>query len=310
MGGEPLRGPVEPPQTTALLPAYVGRFAPSPTGSLHLGSLVAAVGSFLDARHRGGRWLVRMEDLDTTRVVPGSDSEILRTLESFGLLWDGEVEYQSRHTERYVKSLEILDAYGLTFQCSCSRRELSITGDTGYPGTCRQGPTRPGPTTTRFQVPDVRVSFDDRAQGQREFDLRALGDVVIRRRDGVFAYQLAVVVDDACQAVTDVVRGCDLLESTAWQIALQRALRIPAVSYLHLPLIVAGTSEKLSKTRRSLALDPEMASTQLAAALKALQHSPPAELEHASPRTLLEWARRAWDPKCLQNVSVVTDATR
>src|SRR5262249_13493532 len=157
---------------------------------------------------------------------------------SFGLLWDGEVEYQSRHTERYVKSLEALTGSGSTFQCSCSRRELGMTGDTGYPGTCRGGPTRPGPTATRFQVPAVRVAFDDRAQGLREFDLRARGDVVIRRRDGVFAYQLAVVVDDACQAVTDVVRGCDLLDSTAWQIALQRALRFPAVSYLHLPLIV------------------------------------------------------------------------
>jgi len=289
---------------------YIGRFAPSPTGSLHLGSLVAAVGSFLDARHRGGRWLVRIEDLDIARVVPGSDSEILRTLESFGLLWDGEVEYQSRHTDRYAKSLESLAARGSTFQCSCSRRELSVTGDSGYPGTCRQGPTRPGPTATRFQVPDLRVSFEDRAQGPREFDLRALGDVVIRRRDGVIAYQLAVVVDDACQAVTDVVRGCDLLESTAWQIALQRALGIPPVRYLHLPLIVDGASEKLSKTRRSLALDPELASTQLAVALKALQHAPPAELEHESPRVLLEWARRAWDPKCLQSVNVVTDDTR
>ena len=297
--------------TTAIVDTgYVGRFAPSPTGSLHFGSLVAAVGSFLDARHRAGRWLVRMEDLDTARVVPGSDTEILRTLESFGLLWDGEVQYQSRHTERYVKSLQALEARGLTFQCSCSRRELSVTGDSGYQGTCRQGPTRPGPTATRFQVPDITVSFEDRAQGPREFDLRALGDVVIRRRDGVFAYQLAVVVDDACQAVTDVVRGCDLLESTAWQIALQRALRIPAVSYLHLPLVVDGTSEKLSKTRRSLALDPESASTQLAAALKALQHAPPAELESESPRVLLEWAGAAWDPKRLRNVSVVTDDTR
>src|SRR5690349_24582527 len=148
-----------PAQSGAL--EYIGRFAPSPTGSLHLGSLVAAVGSFLDARHHGGRWLVRMEDLDTARVVPGSDSEILRTLESFGLLWDGEVEYQSRHTERYVKSLEALAERGLTFQCSCSRRELGITGDRGYPGTCRQGPTRPGPTAIRFHVPDITVGFED-----------------------------------------------------------------------------------------------------------------------------------------------------
>jgi glutamyl-Q tRNA(Asp) synthetase len=305
-----VRGGSDSPRSGSHSGPYVGRFAPSPTGSLHLGSLVAAVGSFVDARHHGGRWLVRMEDLDSARVVPGSDSEILRTLESFGLLWDGEVEYQSRHTARYVKSLEALAERGLTFQCSCSRRELGITGDRGYPGTCRQGPTRPGPTAIRFRVPDITVSFEDRAQGCREFDLRALGDVVIRRRDGVFAYQLAVVVDDAAQSVSDIIRGCDLLESTGWQIALQRALRFPAVSYLHLPLIVDASSEKLSKTRRSLALDPEMASTQLAMALRALQHSPPAELEHASPRALLEWACHAWDPKRLRHVTVVTDDAR
>lgn len=205
--------------------AYVGRFAPSPTGSLHLGSLLAAVGSFVDARHHGGRWLVRMEDLDTARVIPGCADEMLRTLEAFGLTWDGTVEYQSRRKPHYLQALSELTARNLTFRCSCTRAERSPQG--GYPGTCRAGPRRAGPTATRFRVEDQRVGFEDRIQGECSFDLRQLGDVVVRRRDGVFAYQLAVVVDDALQGVTDVVRGADLLDNTPWQLALQRALGLP-----------------------------------------------------------------------------------
>jgi glutamyl-Q tRNA(Asp) synthetase len=279
---------------------YVGRFAPSPTGPLHLGSLVAAVGSFLDARKAGGRWLLRIEDLDTPRVIPGCSDAMLRTLEAFGLHWDGEVEYQSRRIPRYAEALEVLRARGLTFECSCSRRELSQV-ETGYPGTCRAGPTRAcGSTATRFRVDDSLVSFQDRVQGECQFDLRALGDPVIRRRDGLFAYQLAVVVDDGAQHVSDVVRGADLLQSTAWQIRLQEALGLGIPRYAHLPLIVEQTNEKLSKSRRSLAIEPGRASAQLSEALSLLKHNPPAELERAPPTELLAWATTRWNLERVQ----------
>ena len=262
---------------------------------MHLGSLVAAVGSFVDARHHGGKWLVRIEDLDTTRVVPGCSDSILRTLENFGLWWDGAVEYQSRQTERYTHALESLQSRGLTFECSCSRREASNTGDTGYPGTCRGGPTQPGPTATRFRIPDVAdMRFEDLVQGPCEFESRSLGDFIIRRRDRVLAYQLAVVVDDARQGITDVIRGADLLASTAWQIVLQRALGCATPRYGHLPLVVEPQRGKLSKSRRAVAVDARPAAPQLIAALQLLQHAPPGELERASPGQLLAWAGNVW----------------
>jgi glutamyl-Q tRNA(Asp) synthetase len=295
------RGPASAPAR-----AYVGRFAPSPTGSLHLGSLVAALGSYLDARHNHGRWLVRMEDLDTGRVVPGCSAEILRTLELFGLEWDGEVEYQSRRTQHYVAALETLESRGLTFECSCSRRELSNTGDTGYPGTCRGGPTRPGTTATRFRVPEQRVQFTDIMQGECQYDLRLLGDPIVRRRDGILSYQLAVVVDDALQGITDVVRGADLLESTAWQIALQRALGCDTPRYGHLPLVLEPRHGKLAKSRHSLAIAAAASTPQLIAALQLLQHSPPVEATQASTRELLAWATNSWQPQRLRGVRTVT----
>jgi glutamyl-Q tRNA(Asp) synthetase len=280
-------------------PIYVGRFAPSPTGALHLGSLVAAVGSFLDARNAGGRWLLRMEDLDATRVIPGCSDEMLRTLEAFGLWWDGEVEFQSRRTALYAEALKSLRNVNLAFECSCTRRDLT-NSETGYPGTCRAGPARScGPTATRFRVANSTVSFLDRVQGECRFELGTLGDPVIRRRDGAFAYQLAVVVDDAAQSVSDVVRGADLLESTAWQIHLQEVLGLATPRYAHLPLIVENVHGKLSKSRRSIAIDPAHACGQLSTALSMLQHKPPVELERSSPATLLAWATENW---CLDRV--------
>jgi glutamyl-Q tRNA(Asp) synthetase len=285
---------------------YVGRFAPSPTGALHLGSLVAALGSFLDARKAGGRWLLRMEDLDTPRVIPGCSDEMLRTLEAFALRWDGEVEFQSRRTALYAESLESLRAAGLTFECSCSRRELAELGETGYPGTCRHAPAQCGPTATRFRVNTERVvSWTDRIQGNCRYDLTTLGDPVIRRRDGVFAYQLAVVVDDAAQGVSDVVRGADLLQSTAWQIELQHALKLSTPDYGHLPLVMEETQGKLAKSRGSLAIDPARAGDQLATALGLLNHPPPAELQHASPDTLLAWATAHWSLDRFQGVKKI-----
>ena len=290
-------------------PNYVGRFAPSPTGSLHLGSLVAALGSYLDARKAGGRWLVRMEDLDTTRVIPGCSDEMLRTLEAFGLWWDGEVEFQSRRTELYAESLKSLRKHGLTFECSCSRRDLGHS-DTGYPGTCRAGPTQKrSATATRFRVGDGVVSFSDRIQGPCCFDLRTLGDPVIVRRDGAFAYQLAVVVDDTDQRVSNIVRGADLLPSTAWQMELQKALKLATPRYAHLPLIVEENQGKLAKSRRSLALVPAQAGSQLVSALILLQHPPPAELQKAAPAALLAWATERWALDTVQGKKEIVIST-
>ncbi len=262
---------------------------------MHLGSLLAAVGSFIDARCRGGRWLVRIEDLDRARVVPGSADEILRTLESFGLLWDDQVEYQSRRTHLYADALQSLRAAGRTFECSCSRRELS-TEDSGYPGTCREGPRKAGDTATRFRVDETQtVSFEDRFQGPVALAMGKLGDVIVRRRDGIFAYQLAVVVDDALQGITDVVRGADLLESTGWQIALQQAMGLRTPRYAHLPLLLEDTGGKLSKSRRSTALDARRAGAQMLQVLRLLGLSPPAELAaDGASALLLAWAVARW----------------
>ncbi len=260
---------------------------------------MAAVGSFLDARSRGGRWLVRMEDLDRARVVPGSADEMLRTLEAFGLYWDGEVQYQSRRTDFYAEALTTLRTAGHTFECSCSRRELT-TEESGYPGSCRAGPRRSGDTATRFRIDETASAvFEDRFQGPIALAMDKLGDVIVRRRDGIFAYQLAVVVDDARQGITDVVRGADLLESTGWQIALQRALRLPTPRYAHLPLLLERTGEKLSKSRRSTALAAERAGAELLNVLRLLgvnpaAGSPPTDLAGTAPAAILEWASSRW----------------
>ena len=288
---------------TARPHAYVGRFAPSPTGSLHLGSLLAAVGSFVDARHHGGRWLVRMEDLDSTRVIRGCADDMLRTLESFGLHWDATVEYQSTRTQHYRQALEALRAGNLTFECSCTRQDRSPRG--GYPGTCRAGPRRAGPTATRFLVEGGRIEFDDQIQGVCSFELGQLGDVVVRRRDGVFAYQLAVVVDDALQGVTHVVRGADLLDNTPWQLSLQRALHLPAPAYAHLPLVIEARGDKLAKSRRSLALQPAAAGLLLHQVLALLGQDPPAELKLEPPQSILTWATGHWRPQAMAGVREV-----
>lgn len=239
-----------------------GRFAPSPSGPLHFGSLVAALASWLDARAVGGRWLVRMEDLDAPREQPGAAVEILRALEQLGLAWDGEVEYQSRRLERYRNALEKLAPH--TYWCGCSRREiadsslgLASDGARIYPGTCRGGlPPGKRPRALRVRSRDEEICFDDRVQGRQCQHLaREVGDFVLQRADGQFAYQLAVVVDDGDQGVSDVVRGADLLDSTARQIHLQRLLEVPTPRYLHVPVALNAAGEKLSKQTGAAALD-------------------------------------------------------
>ncbi len=246
-----------------------GRFAPSPTGPLHLGSLVAAVGSWLSARSAGGEWLVRMEDLDGPRVVPGAADGILRALERYGLAWDGRVVVQSERTDLYEEALTRLRAVGLAYDCGCTRAEVARAAGAPdvsdpvdgagavYAGTCRGGlaPGR-GARAVRFRVPDGTAAFEDRFRGRVEEEVsRAVGDFVVRRADGPFAYQLAVVVDDAEQGVSEVVRGGDLLSSTARQIALQKALGLPTPAYAHLPLVLGPDGRKLGKRDGALPLE-------------------------------------------------------
>jgi glutamyl-Q tRNA(Asp) synthetase len=268
--------------------------------------VLTAVGSFVDARHHGGRWLVRIEDLDTPRVVAGSASEILRTLQSLGLFWDGDVTFQSARLPLYQAGLEQLRAGGLTYECSCSRQSLAAQGDTGYSGTCRAGPRRPGATATRFRIRDGEsVEFTDRLQGLRRLCLDPLGDVVVRRRDGIFAYQLAVVIDDAEQDISDVVRGADLLDSTAWQLELQRALGYRHPDYAHLPLVTAPGGGKLAKSRCSVSPDLSNPSRVLWQALVLLEQRPPPELAHLQPRDVLDWAISNWKPSRLHQIATV-----
>jgi glutamyl-Q tRNA(Asp) synthetase len=287
--------------------ARVGRFAPSPTGPLHLGSLVAAVGSYLDARQDGGRWLLRIEDLDTPRVVPGCADEMLRVLETFGFEWSGAVMYQSKRRWAYQAALDELRRAGRTFECSCSRKTRhAAAADTDgavYSGTCRNGPTQAGPTATRFRVDDDSyIRFDDALQGPQTVALRDVGDVVVRRRDDLPTYQLAVVVDDAAQGITRVTRGCDLLASTPWQVALQAALRLPAVKYAHLPLVTEPDGAKLAKSRRSIAVERAHIARQLVHALQLLRQQPPAALAADSVTNVWAWAHAHWQPGMLQRV--------
>jgi glutamyl-Q tRNA(Asp) synthetase len=263
---------------------------------LHLGSLLAAVGSYLDARTAGARWLVRMEDLDTARVVRGCADEQLRVLEGFGFEWDGEVLYQSTRRAAYREALARLTALRRTFRCSCSRKDLAGDDDAQvYPGTCRDGPTKAGATALRFRVGDAPIHFEDMLLGAQRFD--AMGDVVVERRDGIASYQLAVVVDDAFQAVTRVVRGADLLASTPWQIELQDALGLSRPIYGHLPLVTEADGSKLSKSRRALPLDLTSAPQALTSTLTLLSQAPPADLAHSSIKDVWKWAVAHWNPQ-------------
>jgi glutamyl-Q tRNA(Asp) synthetase len=239
-------------------------------------------------------------------VRPGCADEIQRTLGQLGLHWDGEVEYQSRRRSLFEEAIAELTRQRLTYACQCTRRMLGEFEESAYPGTCRNRAVGNGATAVRFRVNETdTMRFTDRFQGPCEFAMRLLGDVVIRRRDGVFAYQLAVVVDDAAQGITDVVRGADLLESTAWQIPLQRALGLPTPRYAHLPLVVEPGGEKLSKTRRSVSVQPGRASRELVGALNLLRQAPPEALLQETPQTILGWALGHWKPVNLERVQKV-----
>jgi len=278
-----------------------GRFAPSPTGPLHFGSLVAAVGSYLEARHHGGRWSLRIEDLDRPRCRDEFSQEMLRTLVAFGFAWDGEVVWQSRRARGYERALERLAALGQVYPCACTRRELADSllapdGAVVYPGTCRAG-LPPGKTAraSRLRVPAERCAFIDAIQGEVSQNLvTEVGDFVLRRADGIIAYQLAVVVDDAEQDISEVVRGADLLASTPRQIVLQRMLGYRTPRYAHLPVAVDRSGEKLSKQTRALPVDPARPLPTLLAVLRFLGQAPPACLDDASVEELWRWAIANW----------------
>jgi glutamyl-Q tRNA(Asp) synthetase len=264
---------------------------------------VAAVGSWADARARGGDWFVRIEDLDPPREVPGAADGILRALDALGLHWDGPVLYQSRRARAYRAALDELQRQGALFPCACTRSEIAdsavsaLDGSLVYPGTCRAGlPPGRTPRATRVRVDEAAIDFADALQGRVRQDLaRDVGDFVLVRADGLFAYQLAVVVDDAAQGITDIVRGADLLDSTPRQIFLQRRLALPTPRYLHLPVAIDARGEKLSKQTLAPPIDGSAPAAALARALAFLGQSPPAELERASVRTVLEWASAHWD---------------
>ncbi|MFN2334830.1 MAG: tRNA glutamyl-Q(34) synthetase GluQRS [Wenzhouxiangellaceae bacterium] len=269
-----------------------GRFAPSPTGRLHLGSMLAAVGSFLNTRAAGGQWLLRIEDIDPPREQPGAARAQIRTLREFGMVPDAPVHYQSRSALLHDDAISRLRAVDRAFDCACSRSDLPASGV--YPGTCRSG-LAPGrrARSVRFRIPDAAVEFNDLNFGARREDLaESSGDFVIRRADGLIAYQLAVVVDDIAAGITEVVRGADLLDSSARQQALYCALGVPPPVWLHLPLVVDAAGRKLSK---SSAADPVASNTPahtLALILQALGHRPPAGTHTLSG--LWRWALANW----------------
>jgi glutamyl-Q tRNA(Asp) synthetase len=290
---------------------YVGRFAPSPTGPLHLGSLATAVASYLHARQAHGQWLVRIEDIDPPRPVPRAAGDILRTLEAFELEWDGDVVFQSTRLGVYRDAAQSLLGAGLAFRCRCSRSEIRAGNDGPpgrYPGTCRERQLAAGDAAVRMRVDPGTLTLADELQGPSEADLAATtGDYVIVRRDELPAYHLAVVVDDAAQGITNVVRGVDLLDSTPVHCHLQRALKLPTPRYCHLPVIVNAQGQKLSKqtgARAVAALEPGVA----ADLLRWLGLAVPNELTRERPRVLWQWAIERWDPARLRGIRAIPKA--
>jgi glutamyl-Q tRNA(Asp) synthetase len=294
---------------------YRGRFAPSPTGPLHFGTLVAAIGSYLDARHRHGKWLVRIEDLDMPRTVKGAAEEILATLVAFGLHWDEDVIYQSRRTAAYEAAFDRLKQASAVYPCACSRSEIADSAlqhgnELVYPGTCRNGIAQgKAARAWRVRVDDASISFSDRMQGNIAQDLATeVGDFVVLRADGLFAYQLAVVVDDAAQGITDVVRGADLLYSTPRQMYLQRLLGLDTPVYMHLPVVVNDHGEKLSKQTHALPVGKDNPVFLIFKALVLLRQQPPDELRFGKVEQILTWAIANWQPdRLLRSSQVVSE---
>ncbi len=281
---------------------YRGRFAPTPSGSLHFGSMIAAIASFCDARASNGNWFVRIDDLDAPRAVAGAADDILRTLDAFALHWDSRPLYQSTNKDAYHGALHLLRTLGRVFECACSRKDVSNTGSPGptgpvYAGTCRNG-LAPGQMARSVRLRadhQPESGFTDSLQGEIHQDLvTEVGDFVLYRSDGMFSYHLACVVDDALLGITDVVRGADLIDSTPRQIFLAHLLGLPIPRYLHLPIATDNSGAKLSKQAHAAPVDPAQASRTIYLALGFLGQEPPGELARWAPHMALEWAVKAW----------------
>jgi len=281
---------------------YKGRFAPSPTGPLHFGSAVAAVGSYLQARSQCGTWLVRIEDLDPIREVPGATASILRTLEKLGLYWDGEVIYQNQRTEAYLAMLDWLRRDGMLYPCGCTRKEIAERGHRGRYGPIYNGHCRPGlshnkkPRALRILTHNSPIVFEDAIRGTFSQRLESeFGDFVVRRADDLFAYQLAVVVDDAGQGITEVVRGSDLLDNTPRQIHLQQLLQLGTPRYVHLPVALNALGQKLSKQTGAPPIESQRPQHVIIEVLEFLGQQPPADLSNNHVDEVLSWAVQNWN---------------
>lgn len=291
---------------------YVGRFAPSPTGPLHFGSLLAAVASYLQAKSRSGLWLLRVEDIDPPRQQEGAIEEILTALERYGFEWDGPVTYQSENAARHHQVVAELQAAGLAYPCSCSRRDLATAkqGPLGaiYPGTCRNG-CQGDEFAVRVRTDDAPIEFVDALQGTQCQRLESeSGDFVIRRRDGLIAYHLAVVVDDFDQGISEIIRGIDLLDSTPRQIHLQRLLDYRTPAYLHIPVAENAEGQKLSKLTGAPAIPLEKINRTLVTAVKALGQQPPPELAMSSLDEIWLWSIKHWRPTVLADQAAILAA--
>ncbi|MEN9681779.1 MAG: hypothetical protein RLZZ627_1672 [Pseudomonadota bacterium] len=314
----PLPSEVTPLPGAANQPAaYRGRFAPTPSGPLHLGSLLTAVASYLDARAERGKWLVRIDDLDTPRIKPGATDLILRTLEALSLEWDETVSFQSQNHAAYQEALETVLSQGLLYACECTRREtahLVTPKDGSCPGQCQKARLtfRPGENALRIQTPEPPLVFHDRIKGWTERSLRSLcGDFILFRRDKIYAYHLATVVDDHHLGITHVVRGEDLLDSTPQQIFLQHVLGYQTPIYTHTPLMISPDGRKLSKSQGAPPVDPDQSGRVIGSLLKQLGLPPSKAMEGASPQDLLAWAIPQWNPSNLKGISplVIHDNT-
>lgn len=284
-------------------PSYVGRFAPSPTGPLHFGSLTSALASFIHARQHRGHWLVRIEDIDPPREVPGASDQILQQLDDHGLHWDGTVLYQSNRLESYKQAVDSLRDRGLVYHCQCNRQRISNLGGI-YDNHCRDLKLQSSGNATRLVIDDAdqTVSFVDEIMGSYQQKLsKQVGDFVIRRRDKLFSYQLAVVIDDQFQSISHIVRGEDLLDSTPRQIYLQRCLGLNQTTYCHLPLVLNTQGQKLSKQNHATSLQSGRESENLWQALNWLRQSPPTALKRQAVSDILAWAIDHWDSQRLSN---------
>jgi len=295
-------------------PPYIGRFAPSPTGPLHLGSLYTALASFLDAKAQQGKWLLRIDDLDTPRNAVGSVDSILKTLDAYALHWDDSVDFQSQHLSAYDAILKQLQQDNLIYPCTCSRKTLAAqltelaSSENDYPNLCRNNSFPcDNAHALRLKTDNRLIAFRDRLQGLVNHYFTAQhGDFILKRKDHIIAYQFAVVIDDDRQGVNYVVRGIDLLESTARQIYLQQLLGLSTPNYMHVPILTDSQGIKLSKQNGAQAVDFEKPAQVIFQLLKLLKQNPPSELQNASSAELISWAISHWHPIVLKHVRALS----